>query len=314
MFLTRSLVLLVAIGGSFARNFNNPVIDGIDNPDPGVLLIGDTYWAVTTSMQQGVTVDRFPIHTSKDLQNWKTVGVVFPVGHQPIWAMPDKEWWAPEIHFVNGQLMCYFAARDKTTNRLAIGAAVATNNDPTTWVAQDKPILLDPSVDSIDATVLDDGNGNYHLAWASNGSFVIYSRPLSPDGLSVSDPRTEFFRASLPWESNVDEGPWHVHRGDYHYIFYSGQSTFGEDYAVGVARSKSVIGPYEKKGDPILHRSADWLAPGHCSVVRDQLGGNDTWAMVYHAYRPGQVGGNRLMMTTSMYWDDGSGWPYFIGM
>ena len=231
------------------------------------------------------------------------------------WAMPDKEWWAPEIHFVNGQLMCYFAARDKDTNRLAIGAAIATNNDPTTWVAQEKPIILDINADSIDVTVLKDGN-NYYLAWASNASTIVYARPLSADGLSVSDPRTELFRPSLPWEGVANEGPWHVHRGDYHYIFYSGQFFCGETYAVGVARSKSILGPYVKRSDPIFHQTTDWKGPGHCSVVRDQLGGNDTWAMVYHAWRPGQVcgGNNRLMLTNSMFWDDVSGWPYFVGI
>ena len=41
------------------------------------------------------------------------------------WAYRD--FWAPEIHFVNGRYLVYFSARQKSNDRLAIGVAISQN-------------------------------------------------------------------------------------------------------------------------------------------------------------------------------------------
>jgi len=55
-------------------------------------------------------------------------------------------------------------------------------------------------------------------------------------------------------------------------------------YSVGVARSSNgVAGPFEKKGDSILHvgnEKSGCSGPGHCSVVSVD---DKTW-MLYHAH------------------------------
>ena len=92
------------------------------------------------------------------------------------------------------------------------------------------------------------------------------------------------------------------------YLFYSGNG-FGSDYAVGVARSDSLLGPYEKHGDSILAQNEVFNNPGHCSVVA--VGGGDT-AIVYHAY----VGADRSarhMMLDAILWNATSGWPQVAG-
>ncbi len=77
-------------------------------------------------------------------------------------------------------------------------------------------------------------------------------------------------------------------------------------YAVGVAQSTSLLGPYTKHPTPILHSpSTDknpFFGPGHCSVVRAPPPHNeDEWYMVYHAW--GGEAGIRTMMTDAIRWD-----------
>ena len=101
----------------------------------------------------------------------------------------------------------------------------------------------------------------------------------------------------LGWEADVTEGPWIIKKDNFYYLFYSGHSYCDQTYAVGVARSTNPLGPYTKKGDPILKTENDgWVGPGHCSVVKDPSG---RYVMVYHAWRSNAVcGGNsRFMMS-----------------
>lgn len=60
------------------------------------------------------------------------------------WAYDD--YWAPEIHFVNGNYYVYYSARNKNTNKLAIGVAISINssNPFGPYVDSYKPIIEHP--------------------------------------------------------------------------------------------------------------------------------------------------------------------------
>ena len=106
------------------------------------------------------------------------------------------------------------------------------------------------------------------------------------------------------------EGPWIIKRNDYYYLFYSGHCYCDNTYAVGVARSKDPLGPYEKKGDPIMKTNGAWAGPGHCSVI-PLIEDPDTYVMIYHAWEPTQVCANydRLLLADYVLWDEND-WPY----
>jgi beta-xylosidase len=75
-----------------------------------------------------------------------------------------------------------------------------------------------------------------------------------------------------------------VKRNDYFYVFYAGDACCGRSctYGVGVARSKSIRGPWEKfAGNPIMQKNAEWKCPGHGTVVTDKEGQD---FFLYHAY------------------------------
>jgi beta-xylosidase len=93
------------------------------------------------------------------------------------------------------------------------------------------------------------------------------------------------------------------------YLFYSANSCCGRRcaYAVGVARSPTLIGPWEKySGNPILRSGNGWNCPGHASVTPD--GGNGFNAF-FHAYRPGEglLAGRQLLSEPVTFAADG--WP-----
>ncbi len=113
----------------------------------------------------------------------------------------------------------------------------------------------------------------------------------------------------MPWEGDVTEGPWLIHRNGYYHLFYSGHGYYDASYAVGVARSEHPLGPYEKHGDPILFTHGSWVGPGHCSVIPTKENANQL-VMIYHSWKQGQVCGNndRVMLVDYVDWTQ-DGWP-----
>ncbi|KAI1303376.1 Intracellular endo-alpha-(1-_5)-L-arabinanase [Halotydeus destructor] len=310
------LVLVLAVSSCHAigQSLVNPLIDGADNPDPGVMYYNGKYYAVTTTMAKWRLSDKFKILESDDLQTWRPVGHVFNCGtNLPSWSNCDQEFWAPELHLINGQIRLYFTSRDLSNNVFAVGVATADNiTGP--YTSSLRPIVLKPTWDYIDATVLHTNQGNY-LVWKSNSLQVpqpttITAQLLASDGLSVVGQVVDLIREDLSWEEGDVEGPWFVKHDEYYYLFYSGSDYCTDRYAVGVARGKSPLGPYEKKGDPVLVSNSNFTSPGHCSVVLDRNTGNHV--MVYHAWQSGKVCGDnyRLLMGSTVSWSD-DGWPYF---
>ncbi|EGD74761.1 hypothetical protein PTSG_06998 [Salpingoeca rosetta] len=120
-----------------------------------------------------------------------------------------------------------------------------------------------------------------------------------------------------PWEGPLVEGPWIVKQGGMYYMFFSANGFTSPKYAIGVARSPNITGPYEKyASNPILHRDADasnpagFTGPGHCSVV--QTPHAKQWYVVYHAWHNGRIGGSnpRIMAVDELAFDQGDHWPH----
>jgi len=298
---------------SSQQAFKNPVIKNKNLPDPGAIFYNGYYYVVTTG---GTAKAKFPIHKSKDLQTWEFVDYAFVQGKLPIWAQPQSAFWAPELHIIKGKFRLYFTARQLVTNLLCIGVATA---DSITGPYKDKglPLIVNKTVGSIDATVMTVEGGESYLIWKDDGNGKvpkiptwIWAQELSNDGLKVTGKKTALIRNTLAWEADLVEAPWVIKKGDWYYLFYSAHGYCGPAYAVGVARSKNPLGPYEKKAAPILKTGKSWVGPGHCSVLRDGHNPNQ-YVMIYHAWKDKEVCGNyhRLMLVDYVKWD-ANGWPY----
>jgi len=243
-----------------------------------------------------------------------------------------KEWakvklWAPEIHKLGGQYVLYYTASDQS-GVLSIGVATSAHVDGPFDDVIGKPLLRyhgDQPLGIIDPTMYlhvtpEVPHGIPHLLWKDDGNAVgehtpIWIQELAEDGLSLRGNRHLLITNNASsWEGGVVEGPWMLHREGYFYLFYSGNAYYDETYALGVARSKTLRGKYEKAPHPILKTSSDlrnpFVGPGHNSVIEDSQG--DLHA-IYHAWvrdEDGEVDWERgrAMLRDRISWT-GDGWP-----
>eukprot|EP01028_Stygiella_incarcerata_P002944 TRINITY_DN1562_c0_g1_i1.p1 TRINITY_DN1562_c0_g1~~TRINITY_DN1562_c0_g1_i1.p1 ORF type:complete len:368 (-),score=80.24 TRINITY_DN1562_c0_g1_i1:1013-2116(-) len=317
--------------------YENPVIPRQNCPDPGVLAyyISGSSVEFVVGTTSGNDADRFPLHTSSDLVHWKEAGFIFPRNSTsaPQWASGD--FWAPEIHAIGGRFVVYFVARHQASNQLGIGAAVG---DAPTGPFKDigAPIVLNENVGTIDPSyVFEKESGRHYLLFKQDGNghvpkwpSIIFIQEVDSSGLSVIGPPIDLIHNDLPWEVDIVEAPWMILHDSMYYLFYSGNGFDNAGYSVGVARSMNVTGPFVKKGAPILHtrssalknerindnEGAQWVGPGHCSVISLPNSPDHIWWMVYHAWAAGHMGGGnpRLMLLDEVKWSN-DGWPYIEG-
>ncbi|HVH44814.1 MAG TPA: family 43 glycosylhydrolase [Labilithrix sp.] len=284
--------------------FANPVMP-FDCPDPGVLGVGDEFYAACTG-------GSLPIRSSRDLVTWNDVAnsAILPSG-KPAWAANGNRNWAPELHRADKTFLAYYTSVNGS-DVLSVGVASAPS--PTgPWTDNGAPLVEHPQ-GVIDATFFEDDDGSRWLFYkidgnASGNPTPIFARRLASDGLSFAPGSTAtqvLTNASSTWEGAVIEAPWVVKRDARYYLFYSG-NVYDQHYRTGVARATSVTGPWEKKGSPILGNNATWVGPGHGSVVRV----NELDYFVYHAWHNAgdgtTGGGGRQVLVDRITWSDG--WP-----
>ncbi|MEY2408143.1 MAG: xylan 1,4-beta-xylosidase [Verrucomicrobiota bacterium] len=286
--------------------FTNPVLAG-DYPDPSVIRVGTDYWATATSSEWG---PQFPLLRSSDLVNWEITGSVFAT--RPAWAAGN--FWAPEISEWRGRYYIYYVARRKGG---PLSVACASADKPGGPYTDHGP-FISQSAGSIDPVPVTDEKGERWLVWKEDGNSrrlptILWTQRLDDDGTHVVGQPREILRNDQPWEGAVVEGPFLLRRGDYFYLFYAGNGCCGRNcaYAVGVARSKTLLGPWKKHAaNPILAENAAWKCPGHGSVVIDERG---RYWLLYHAYDPRSfVYTGREILVDEIKFDQ-DGWPAING-
>ena len=313
-----------------ATGYRNPVLDQ-DFPDPSVLKANGMYWAYATQTVLG-SGQRVNIQSasSTDLVHWTYLNDVLPA--KPSWSTQVWNFWAPHVIYAPEQsrYIMYYSA-DADTSTMCIGIAEASIPQGS-FVDIGQPLVCGNDYWHIDPMAFDDpASGKHYLYWGSN------QQPIAVQELAAD--RTHFAAgsapimviqpSSAPYEALV-EGPWVIKRGDYYYLFYSGNDCCAvpdaahpdrPHYAVLVARSTSPTGPFEKHGtalgtdsSAILTGDDRFRGPGHNAIITD--GNGDDW-IVYHAVDPTRPtlagGGIRRPMLIDRIKYDASGWPYVAG-
>lgn len=286
-------------GPSQPGAFTNPVLDR-DFPDPDVLVVGDRYYAFSTSTRaQDRRWLNVQVAVSSDLVRWEAVGDALPV--LPSWARQKSHFvWAPEVsaRANGGGYLLYFVARDKDSDRQCIGTATATTPEGPFTALGTRPVIC--QVDeggSIDPSSFVDDDGTHYLLWKSEGRGGsgrrepwIYLQRLATDGLTPDGPPVRLIGVDRAWEGPIIEAPTLWKRNGRYYLFYSGNRYTTDRYGVGYAVAEKPTGPYTKPVDgPLLssRRSAsgDIIGPGGQDIVAGRDG--RTW-MVYHAWDQAQ--------------------------
>jgi beta-xylosidase len=292
-----ALVLLLsgsAIPGSARLSYHNPVF-ARDFPDPMVLRAGPhSYYAYATAT--GWEAGYFPILHSADLIHWRYVGDIFPLTRPPSDA---GDTWAPDVIMYHGTYYAFFTAGSHCID-------VATARSPTGPFHERGRIDCDDSVGAglIDPAPLVAPNGTVYLYAAVDSPHHLTVIPLKPNLLHEQRRGLPLFGVTQRWEGNQTvEGPFPLYFHGRYYLFYSGNSWEGPDYAVGYAVSSSPTGPFRKCScNPILHRQRGVTGPGGESIVRGPDG--KLW-IVYHAWTHGagyQFGGVRSLWVDHLTW------------
>jgi xylan 1,4-beta-xylosidase len=276
-----------------------------DHADPSVVKVGDTYWASATTSNW---MPAFPLLASKDLVHWKTVGHVFNT--LPSWA--DYYFWAPELSYDGGKVWVYYSAHKKGGN-LCIGIASAYKPE---GPYKDHGPVVCQSDGSIDAFPIRDKAGKLFLVWKEDGNSVgkptpIWMQELNEERTAAIGEKKELFRNSAPWEGALVEGVSILKHGEYYYAFYAAAGCCGSGctYNTGVARAKSLEGPWEKySNNPVLKSEGDWKCPGHGTAVEK----NGRYYFLYHAYNiSGTVYTGREALLKE-FWFTPDGWIEFM--
>eukprot|EP01088_Endostelium_zonatum_P022395 TRINITY_DN9594_c0_g1_i1.p1 TRINITY_DN9594_c0_g1~~TRINITY_DN9594_c0_g1_i1.p1 ORF type:complete len:337 (+),score=50.85 TRINITY_DN9594_c0_g1_i1:142-1152(+) len=316
------VILCCSLSLALALTYENPIIRGFDNPDPGAIYADGKYYVATTGSNAG-SPGQFPIHVSKNLVDWETQGSIFTPSTLPSCGI--NSFWAPEIHFVNGKYVAYFAARNHQ-GVLCVGVAVSQGGPLGPYHDRGSPLIANASMGNIDPTFwFEHSTQTPYLIWKEDGNghspqvpTNIYVQQLTKDGTSgigswhsilVNDPRS--------WEGPLVEGPWLMKANDTYYLFYSGNGYASTAYAIGVAQSKHILGPYVKYAEnPIVRSDDHFSGPGHCSVLIDPH--THEWFFIYHSWRYHEICASckRYMMMDGISWskdNHGRSWPHLAG-
>lgn len=290
--------------------YQNPIFD-FDFPDPTVIRASDGFFYAyaTQTVLNGGWIN-IQVARSTDLRSWQHLGDALPV--KPIWANQTQNFWAPHVSEAGGKYFMYYSADPNSRSGLCLAVAVA-DNPAGPFTDKGAPLKCGSGFINIDPMAYDDPQTGRRLLYWGSGFEPIRVQELAANRLDFapgSQPVNLIFPVSNPSPTSyrdLVEGAWVTFLNGYYYLFFSGDDCCSiAHYAVMAARSRSATGPFEIFPDNegvILAGNANWLGPGHNSIIGDDKAG--VW-MVYHAYYPdNRARGRVMLMNRLVYRTDG---------
>lgn len=280
---------------------NSEPVFNKDFPDPDVMRAEDgTYYAFAT-IAMGHNIQAA---SSKDLINWAYLDDALPA--VPPWALKGDTW-APDVTPApdgNGYLM-YFVAHSRKGHQ-CIGVAQAESPAGPYASDAEAPLICQASEGgSIDPASFRDVDGKDYLLWKNDGNSLglptwLYIQELSQDGLNLVGDPVKLITTSLPWEGELVEAPTLFYKDNRYFLFYSASAYYDERYAVGVALSDQLLGPYEKQKEPFLSSGmadSGWVGPGGQDVI---IGPDGETYLAFHGWDQFKI--RRAMYMEKLYW------------
>jgi GH43 family beta-xylosidase len=212
---------------------------------------------------------------------------------------PPCDWWAPELHEIDGRCYVYVAADDgDNVNHRTYVLEAAAVDGPYEFRGE---LRLPGDRWAIDATVFAVPGGGRYVVWsgwegAADGRQDLYlARLASPT--EVTGDRVRISTPELGWERSagdlgvlVNEGPAVLQRDGMIYLTYSGSGCWTPDYAIGLLTARAsddLLDPasWVKSPEPLLRRNdaAGVYGTGHNSFFTSP-DGTETWTL-FHAVR-----------------------------
>ena len=264
----------------------------------------------------------------------------------PGWASSGNRW-APETTTLpDGTQNVLFFSDSQPSGPRRVGWAWAAGGPAVGGWNRTAPTHLDlgnSDAGEIDQHIFRAANGSTYIVWKTDDNSLqkkitrIWAQEIiiADGAVRLVGPRVQILDSSGMWwvtsfvqGGSLVEGPEIVEHGGWFYLFFAAGCFCQESYSEGVARSRSVFGPYEKMGSPLLttaivgHALAPpdgdgnatavgaranvlekLVGPGHASFVEDSAG---EWFAVYHASRGNNCG--RYAFVDKMRFG-ADGWP-----
>lgn len=292
------------MAGEPSKTYKNPVVN-YSLPDPTVIEAEDGYFYLYATED----IRNLPIHRSKDLVNWESVGTAFTTETRPTFE-PKGNLWAPDINKIGDKYVLYYSM-SRWGGEWTCGIGVATANCPAGPFKDHGMMFRSNEIgvqNSIDPFYIED-NGRKYLFW---GSFRgIYGVELKEDGLAVKLGAEKKQIAGTAYEGT------YIHKRNGYYYMFASTGTCCEGlkstYQTVVGRSKSLWGPYlnkqgktmlENNHEVLISKNKSFVGTGHNAELVTDKAGND-W-ILYHGVSVANPHG-RVLLLDRVNWK--KGWP-----
>jgi len=203
----------------------------------------------------------------------------------------SQEYWAPELHRLQGAWYIYVAADDGDNEHHRMYVLKGTSDDPTEPFEMVGKIGDESDKWAIDGTVLSH-RGELYLIWSGwegdvNVAQNLYIARMS-DPCTVCSPRVLLSSPEHGWERIgqpwVNEGPAVLQMGGQTFVTYSASGSWTDDYCLGLLtlRGEDPMedGAWEKSKEPVfVKRQGVCYGPGHNCFCTD---GQGRQIMIYH--------------------------------
>ncbi|MBO7393193.1 MAG: glycoside hydrolase family 43 protein [Abditibacteriota bacterium] len=240
-----------------------------------------------------------------------------PVYTAPEGTMYSAEYWAPELHYLNGEWYIYVAADKQWNDTHRMYVLKCTGKDPLQPFEMVGKITDERDFWAIDGGVLKYKDKLYFIwSGAENPTGVdaqnIYIAEMeSPTkikgkGVMLSKPEYDWEKITVPGVPLINEGPTALYRGNKVYIVYSASFANGPDYCLGLLTFKGgdILNPknWTKSKTPVMSKVEGVYGPGHCSFIKDAT--ENDWIVYHCTTQLGVDWSQRVMRLQPFSWKD----------
>ncbi len=297
--------------------------------DPSIIQDRSGGYHLFTTSQKGERAGLIHWRTSPDLVTWTFKGAVMP--DFPAWvlnAVPQARGaWAPDISYVGGRYLLYYAVSTFGSNHSVIGLMTTPTLDTADpafgWADEGLVISSDKGNDynAIDPNHVIDADGRHWLAFGSFWSGIKLIE-LDPQTHKPKDAKAKPKAIAGRASPGAIEGAVILPRGGFYYLFASYDFCcrgVNSSYYTCVGRSKAIDGPYADSGglamlkdggtlvlDARMDKTGRFKGPGGASILH--CGDKDI--IVYHAY-DGDKNGMPTLRMQVLDWS-ADGWPVAV--
>ncbi len=243
--------------------------------DPCIIRVKHTYYLVFTMFPFGNWTSRnlslpdqnsspgIRIYSSTDLVHWKPGPWLYKSSTLPDNCPYKNQFWAPEIHQIDGKFYIIFGASNWLKRRYNPGhhfgywTYVGVAGKVT---GPYRHTTLLPGGSGCDSDLLQDTNGKIYDIFPLGNMYVqqVDLSRIAEHNISLVGPRVLAVTCSnkdigLPVSTSYIEGPWATKIGDWYYLFYAEPYTLRNKqfpklygYRTGCAYARNIMGPWKK--------------------------------------------------------------------